>query len=51
MSEEAYILNHYAKAAIPDAGVIMDMYLGLCVGQIFSISLQLSATDVHLQKK
>ena len=29
MTEDAYILKHYAKAAVPESGVTMDMYLGL----------------------
>ena len=51
MSEEDYILRHYAKAATPTAGVTMDMYLGLLTGHVLSISLLLAAADVHLQKK
>jgi hypothetical protein len=51
MTEEAYIIKHYAKAAAPTSGVTMDMYLGLCSGQVLSASLLLAATDVHLQKK
>ena len=33
MTEEAYIIKHYAKAAAPTSGVTMDMYLGLCPGR------------------
>ena len=36
MTEEAYILKHYAKAAVPESGVTMDMYLGLRTGQVLS---------------
>ena len=51
MTEEAYILKHYAKAAVPESGVTMDMYLGLRTGQVLSASLLLAATEVHLHKK
>ena len=51
MTEEAYIIKHYAKAAVPTSGVTMDMYFSLRTGQVLSTSLLLAATDVHLQKK
>jgi hypothetical protein len=51
MTEEAYVIKHYAKAAAPMAGVTMDMHLGLCSRQVLSASLLLAVTDVHLQKK
>jgi hypothetical protein len=51
MTEEAYIIKHYAKAAVLTSGVTIDMYLGLCKEQVRSASLLLAATDAHLQKK
>ena len=51
MTEEAYILKHYAKVAVPESGDTIDMYLGLRTGQVLSASLLLAATDVHLHKK
>jgi hypothetical protein len=46
MTEEAFIIKHYAKAAAPTSGVTMDMYLGLCSGQVLSASLLLAVSRI-----
>jgi hypothetical protein len=51
MTEENYILKHYAKTATPTSGITMDMYLGLRTGKVLSISLLLALTDVQLRQK
>ena len=51
MTEEDYILKHYAKAAIPTSGITVDMYLGLRTGKVLSISLLLALADVQLRQK